>query len=123
APAQKRSWLYPGQSFDWPLTTTIERALYHWGIDLKKATYIEFQSIREFRRRVRDHVWIVQIDEVAHALGVIFCCSALRHLDLAPGSMHNPPVGISGRPVLGKTLSGMTCFAKFARCGGLGPSR
>src|SRR5215475_2747508 len=34
------------------------------------------------------HVWIVQIDEVAHALGVIFCCSALRHLDLAPGSMH-----------------------------------
>jgi FRG domain-containing protein len=54
APAQNRSWLYRGQSFDWPLTTTIERALYHWGIDLKKATYIEFQSIREFRRRVRD---------------------------------------------------------------------
>jgi len=54
ASAQKRSWLYRGQSFDWPLTTTIERALYHWGIGLKKATYIEFQSIREFRRRVHD---------------------------------------------------------------------
>src|SRR5262245_4642588 len=54
APAQKRTWLYRGQSEDWPLMTAIERALHRWGIDLNKATSIEFQSIREFRRRLRD---------------------------------------------------------------------
>jgi FRG domain len=54
APAQKRAWLYRGQSENWPLMTAMERALHHWDIDLKKATSIEFQSIREFRRRLRD---------------------------------------------------------------------
>jgi hypothetical protein len=54
ASAQKRAWLYRGQSEDWPLKTAIERALHQWDIDLKKATSIEFQAIREFRRRLRD---------------------------------------------------------------------
>jgi hypothetical protein len=30
----------------------------------------------------------MDIDEFAHALGEVFCCSPLSDLDLAPGSMH-----------------------------------
>jgi hypothetical protein len=52
--AESRDWIYRGQSNDWPLRTAIERALRHWAIDLKNATSIEFQTIREFRRRMRE---------------------------------------------------------------------
>jgi FRG domain len=36
------------------LTTKIERTLNNWEIDLKDAASIEFQTIREFRRRMRE---------------------------------------------------------------------
>ena len=47
-------WIYRGQSKDWKLSTAIERMLRGWAIDLTNATTIEFQTIREFRRRLRD---------------------------------------------------------------------
>ena len=50
-PSEVRRWLYRGQPQDWQLMTTIERALVRWGIPLADATSIEFQTIREFRRR------------------------------------------------------------------------
>ena len=53
-PHDARPWLYRGQPDDYPLTTTIERALIRWGIPLENARNIEFQTIREFRRRLRD---------------------------------------------------------------------
>jgi len=49
-----RRWIYRGQTKDWELRTTIERTLNNWEIDLKDATSIEFQTIREFRRRMRE---------------------------------------------------------------------
>jgi hypothetical protein len=47
----KGVWVYRGQRKDWPLKTTLERALVGWGITLKKAATIERELIREFRRR------------------------------------------------------------------------
>lgn len=51
---EARPWLYRGQPDDYELMTTIERALVRWGIPLANANAIEFQTIREFRRRLRD---------------------------------------------------------------------
>jgi FRG domain len=51
-PSDVRPWLYRGQTQDWELTTKIERALVSWDIPLKEATSIEFQTVREFRRRL-----------------------------------------------------------------------
>jgi hypothetical protein len=53
-PSEVRPWLYRGQPDDYLLMTTIERALLGWGIPLTHATEIEFQTIREFRRRLRE---------------------------------------------------------------------
>jgi hypothetical protein len=53
-PSEARTWLYRGQTENHPLTTSIERSLARWGIRLADATTIEFQTIREFRRRLRD---------------------------------------------------------------------
>ena len=51
-PSEVRRWLYRGQPQDWQLMTTIERALVRWGIPPADATSTEFQTIREFRRRL-----------------------------------------------------------------------
>ena len=52
--SRDRQWIYRGQTKHWPLTTKIELTLNNWEIDLKDATSIEFQTIREFRRRMRE---------------------------------------------------------------------
>jgi hypothetical protein len=66
-------WIYRGQTHDWPLETTIERALDDWNIDLKHATKVEFQTIREFRRRTLDpHYARVHTD-------TLFCLSLMQH--------------------------------------------
>jgi hypothetical protein len=44
-PSQHRPWLFRGQQDDWNLMTTIERALYRWGIELNEALAVEFQTI------------------------------------------------------------------------------
>src|SRR5713101_6033665 len=69
--AQKREWIYRGQSKDWELRTAIERALLHWGLDQDKATSIEFQTIREFRRRMREP----EHDRVHH--DTLFCLALM----------------------------------------------
>jgi FRG domain len=67
-------WIYRGQANkDWLLDTTIERALRDWDIDLEKATAIEFQTIREFRRRLRDP----QYDRI-HT-DTLFCLALMQH--------------------------------------------
>jgi hypothetical protein len=73
APAQTRAWFYRGQHEDWPLATAIERALLCWDIDLNKATSIEFQSIREFRRRLRDPEY-----HRVHS-DTLFCLALMQH--------------------------------------------
>ena len=56
--SRDRRWIYRGQTKDWELRTTIERMLRHWGIDLEEASSIEVQTIREFRRRMREQAQI-----------------------------------------------------------------
>ena len=67
-------WVYRGQANkEWPLDTTIERALRDWDIDLKRATAIEFQTIREFRRRLREP----RYDRV-HT-DTLYCLALMQH--------------------------------------------
>ena len=66
-------WTYRGQSKDWPLSTTIERALLGWDIDQKEAPRIEFQTMREFRRRIRDPLY-----ERVHS-DTLFCLALMQH--------------------------------------------
>jgi hypothetical protein len=66
-------WIYRGQTTDWPLTTTIERTLNNWGIDLNEATSVEFQTIREFRRRMREP----QHHRVHN--DTLFCLALMQH--------------------------------------------
>jgi hypothetical protein len=73
APSEVRRWLYRGQPDDKPLMTTIERALINWGIPLTDATSIEFQTIREFRRRVRQP----EYDQVQR--DTLHCLALMRH--------------------------------------------
>jgi hypothetical protein len=67
-------WIYRGQTEKkWSLKTTIERALSDWEIEPKCATLIEFQTIREFRRRLRDP----EHDRV-HT-DTLFCLALMQH--------------------------------------------
>ena len=62
---EDEQWLYRGQSDDWPLTTAIERA--------QDASIIEFQTIREFRRRAREPQYrAVETD-------TLYCLSLMQH--------------------------------------------
>jgi hypothetical protein len=66
-------WIYRGQPNDWDLTTSLERALIHWSIDLSKAPKIEQVMIRDFRRQYRGARWeIVSAD-------TFFCLALMQH--------------------------------------------
>jgi FRG domain len=46
-------WIYRGQKSDWPLKTTLERAIAHWAINFSNAPGIETHTIRDFKRKYR----------------------------------------------------------------------
>jgi len=69
--SSKVPWLYRGQPQDWELRTTIERALVSWGIPLKDATSIEFQTIREFRRRLGQPEYARVQEDTLHCLALM----------------------------------------------------
>jgi hypothetical protein len=48
------TWIFRGQTNDWTPSTAIERVLLGWDFALSDATDIEYQTIREFRRRIKD---------------------------------------------------------------------
>jgi hypothetical protein len=70
---EAHGWIYRGQTDDWPLKTSIERALLNWKIDFKEALQIEWQTIREFQRRTLDPLY-----ERVHA-DTLFCLSVMQH--------------------------------------------
>jgi FRG domain len=72
-PSKVRPWLFRGQADDYPLMTTIERALVGWGMPLTQATTIEFQTIREFRRRLRDPEYYRVQDDT------LYCLALMQH--------------------------------------------
>ncbi len=66
-------WAYRGQSEDWPLKTSLERALKDWDIDLSLAPGIEQQLVREFRRQYRgDDCRLVNDD-------TLYCLTLMQH--------------------------------------------
>lgn len=71
--SKDEQWLYRGQNDDWPLMTAIERALKGWCLPLQDASVIEFQIIREFRRRAREPQYrAVETD-------TLYCLSLMQH--------------------------------------------
>jgi hypothetical protein len=65
-------WVYRGETDDRPLRTTIERALIRWNICQKEyATAIEFQTIREFRRRLGQPEYERVQNDTLHCLSLM----------------------------------------------------
>jgi hypothetical protein len=67
------NWIYRGQTGDWRLRTTIERALLRWGYDLEKGPAVEYQTIREFRRRLK-HPNYQQVQK-----DTLYCLALMQH--------------------------------------------
>jgi hypothetical protein len=72
-PKQTRGWIFRGQSKDWTLASALERALTQWGVPLQQATSIEFQTIREFRRRTRESEYRRVHEDT------LFCLALMQH--------------------------------------------
>jgi hypothetical protein len=66
-------WIYRGQSEDKCLTTTLERCLTRWGIDLSRGPGIEGHLIRDFRRRFEGP----EIERVRN--DTLYCLALMRH--------------------------------------------
>jgi FRG domain len=68
-----RAWLFRGQTRNYDLTTKIERVLDSWRIDLMEAASVEFQTVREFRRRILapEHRRLVE--------DTLYCLSLMQH--------------------------------------------
>ena len=67
-------WIYRGQKqSSWSLSTSLERALARWNVDLGQAPGIEKQLIRDFERRFR---W----GDTAHLHSdVLYCLTLMQH--------------------------------------------
>jgi FRG domain len=67
------TWIFRGQARQWPLSTSLERALLNWHIDLKEAPVIEHQMIRDFRRRYKEY------DRETVRKDTLYCMSVMQH--------------------------------------------
>src|SRR5260221_8588016 len=70
---QDGKWIYRGQSQDWPLTTSLERRLRAWDINLSSGPRVEHQLIREFRRRFQG----AELDDIKS--DKLFCLALMQH--------------------------------------------
>lgn len=66
-------WIYRGQVEDWDLTTSLERAMREWEVDLSYGQAIEEQLIRAFRRNYRGD----GRDQVVS--DTLYCLSVMQH--------------------------------------------
>lgn len=66
-------WAYRGQTHDWPLCTSLERALNNWEVDLAEGPDVERQIIRDFRRRYRG-----EAEDRANS-DTLYCLSLMQH--------------------------------------------
>ena len=73
--SQKGQWIYRGQRKDknWPLRTTLERALNNWSIDVANGPAIERQLVRDFRRRYRGG------DQDRVDRDTLYCLALMQH--------------------------------------------
>jgi hypothetical protein len=66
-------WIFRGQEDDWPLKSTLERALEDYGFCLNRAKDIEKEMIRDFRRRYAG------LDRDLVLNDTLFCLSLMQH--------------------------------------------
>lgn len=66
-------WAYRGQCRDWPLSTSLERSLGNWGVDLSEAPRVERQLIREFRRQYRCEA------QISANSDTLYCLAMMQH--------------------------------------------
>ncbi len=66
-------WVFRGQSSDWNLKTTLERASEDSGIDPRNIPDIERQLIREFRRRYDGNDRDIVLDDT------LYCLALMQH--------------------------------------------
>jgi len=71
--SKSRDFIFRGQPDDLELKTSIERALLRWDIKPKSGRAIEFQTIREFRRRLQD-----PLHHRVHK-DTLYCLSLMAH--------------------------------------------
>jgi hypothetical protein len=68
-----RNWIFRGQPKDDVLASTLERALSNWEIPIREGPEIEYQLIREFRRRLLDPIHgRINSD-------TLYCMALMRH--------------------------------------------
>jgi len=68
-----RRWVFRGQISDWPLSSSLERALLNWDIPLFQAPEIERLLIRDFKRRAQPDV-----PELVHT-DLLYCLAFMQH--------------------------------------------
>ena len=67
-------WIYRGQSCrTWCLSSPLERALQSWGLGLDQAANIEWQMIRDFRRRYQG------ADRTKIDRDTLYCLASMQH--------------------------------------------
>ena len=69
----KDLWVFRGQAEDWPLATSLERALNSWKIELSYGPVIEYQLVREFRRQYNGE------DRYDVANDTLYCLALMQH--------------------------------------------
>lgn len=67
------NWIFRGQPVDLPLSTSLERVITLFGIELKKAPKIENQLIRGFRRRYEG------VDKQFVLSDTLYCLDIMQH--------------------------------------------
>jgi hypothetical protein len=66
-------WIYRGQRENWPLATSLERAMNNWSIDPANGPALERQLIRDFQRRYRgEHQTRIEKD-------TLYCLALMQH--------------------------------------------
>lgn len=71
SPLSRARWIFRGQPKDLPLATRLERALKNWEVPLKHARKIEYEMIRDFRRRLSEPVYPHIQEDTLYCLALI----------------------------------------------------
>ena len=68
-----KEWVFRGQTSDWPLTTSLERACNYANVALEIRPKVEYQMIRSFRRSYTEY----DHDKVLN--DTLYCMALMQH--------------------------------------------
>jgi hypothetical protein len=69
----KPGWCFRGLASNHDLSTTLERALGRWSVELEEAPNVERELVREFRRGYRGDDWSLVMNDT------LYCLSVMQH--------------------------------------------